>query len=64
MSKKCQISCKIANNGYKVSHSHVRTKTKQHINLQRKRIWSVVQSKWIRLKIAAKCIKNQHKVKF
>nr|YP_010952200.1 ribosomal protein L28 [Gloiopeltis furcata]WMP13869.1 ribosomal protein L28 [Gloiopeltis furcata] len=54
----CVITGKKANNGYSVSHSHVRTKKKQNVNLQRKKIWSSKYKKWIKIKIATKAIKT------
>lgn len=62
MSRKCQITCRKANNAYSISHSHVRTKRLQHINLQKKRIWSIKQSKWIKVRISTKSIKSIHKI--
>ena len=63
MSRKCQISGRKANNGYNISHSHIRTKKMQYVNLQHKKVWSVSQSRWIKLLISAKSIKKQHKIK-
>ena len=62
MSKRCQITHKKPNNGYTVSHSHVRNKRIQYVNLQVKRIWSNKQNKWIKLKISTKAIKALHKL--
>lgn len=62
MSRKCQISNKKANNAYSVSHSNVKTKKLQHVNLQNKKIWLVSKSKWIKLRISTKSIKCQHKI--
>jgi len=64
MSKKCQLSNKHANNSYSVSHSHVRTKKIQEINLQKKRIWSLSQKRWIKMRISTKVIKSLHKINF
>lgn len=63
MSKVCQISGKVANNGYKVSHSNVKTKKLQQVNLHIKRVWSVKRNCWIKLKISTKVIKSLHKIK-
>nr|YP_009397415.1 ribosomal protein L28 [Dasyclonium flaccidum]ARW66601.1 ribosomal protein L28 [Dasyclonium flaccidum] len=63
MSKVCQVSGKKANNGYTVSHSHVRTKKKQNINLHIKKVWSVSKNSWIKLRISTKVIKSLHKIK-
>nr|YP_010728637.1 ribosomal protein L28 [Phymatolithon calcareum]WEA76863.1 ribosomal protein L28 [Phymatolithon calcareum] len=62
MSKKCQVTNKRANNAYAISHSHIRTKRLQNVNLQNKRIWSKKQSCWIRVCISAKAIKNIAKI--
>lgn len=62
MSRKCQITSKKSNNGYTVSHSHIRNKKIQFVNLQLKKIWSNKQNKWIKLKISTKAIKTLHKL--
>nr|AIA21253.1 50S ribosomal protein L28 [Pyropia kanakaensis] len=58
MSKKCQLTGKVANNGYAVSHSHKRTKKLQKVNLQRKKVWSREQNKWVKMLISTKAIKT------
>nr|YP_009392865.1 ribosomal protein L28 [Caloglossa intermedia]ARW61427.1 ribosomal protein L28 [Caloglossa intermedia] len=63
MSKHCKIFMKIANNAYSVSHSHVKTKKKQNVNLQYKKIWSVKEKRWLKIIVSAKAIKSLHKVK-
>nr|YP_009397825.1 ribosomal protein L28 [Sonderella linearis]ARW67011.1 ribosomal protein L28 [Sonderella linearis] len=63
MSKICQISGKKANNCYKVSHSHMRTKHKQNVNLKYKKIWSLKKNCWIKIKISTKIIKSLHKIR-
>lgn len=62
MSRKCQITGKRSNNGYTVSHSHIRNKKIQFVNLQSKKVWSHKQNKWIKLKISTKAIKTLHKL--
>ena len=62
MSRKCQVSNKKANNAYSISHSHIKTKKLQNVNLQSKKIWSKVKSKWIRLRISTRILKQQHKI--
>ena len=62
MSRKCQISGRQGNNAYSVSHSHVRTKKHQSINLQRKKIWLKTESKWIKLRVSTKSIKMGYKI--
>jgi len=62
MSRKCQISNKSANNAYSISHSHVRTKKIQQVNLQKKKIWSTSKNRWVRMRISTKVLKSLHKV--
>lgn len=62
MSRICKITNKKSNNGYTVSHSHVRNKKVQYVNLQNKKIWSSKQKKWVKVKISAKAIKSLHKL--
>ncbi|NJN30250.1 MAG: 50S ribosomal protein L28 [Synechococcales cyanobacterium RM1_1_8] len=61
MSRKCQLTGKTANNAFAVSHSHVRTKRLQHVNLQSKRIWWPEGNRWVRLRISTKAIKTLEK---
>nr|YP_009510617.1 ribosomal protein L28 [Gracilaria ferox]AXI96290.1 ribosomal protein L28 [Gracilaria ferox] len=63
MGKKCMLTNKKPNNGYRISHSHVKTKKIQNINLQTKKIWSYKQKRWIKIKICTKAIKSLHKLK-
>lgn len=63
MSKLCKISKKTANNAYAVSHSHVRTKKKQNVNLQYKKIWSEKKKKWLKIRVSTKIIKSLYKIK-
>ena len=63
MSRKCQISNQKANNAYSVSHSHIRTKRLQNVNLHKKKIWSSEKSRWIVLRISVKSMKSRHKLR-
>nr|ARO91008.1 50S ribosomal protein L28 [Corynoplastis japonica] len=58
MTRKCSITNKKANNGYAVSHSHIRTKKIQNVNLQWKKIWDDKSNKFIRMKLSTKAIKT------
>lgn len=58
MSRICQLTGKRANNGYAVSHSHVRTKKLQEVNLQWKRIWWPEGKRWVKLRLSTKAIKT------
>nr|YP_009394315.1 ribosomal protein L28 [Leptosiphonia brodiei]ARW62877.1 ribosomal protein L28 [Leptosiphonia brodiei] len=61
MAKICQISGKTSNNGYQLSHSHVRTKKIQHVNLQKKKVWSFKKNGWIKIKLSTKALKSLYK---
>ena len=62
MSKICKITNKRSNNAYKVSHSHVKTKKIQNVNLQTKKIWSLKQKRLIKIKMSTKAIKSLYKL--
>lgn len=61
MSRVCQLTGKKANNAYAVSHSHIRTKKLQQVNLQWKRIWWPEGKRWVKLHLSAKAIKTLEK---
>jgi large subunit ribosomal protein L28 len=61
MTKKCKLTGKKRNNAYSISHSHIRTKKIQNINLQNKKIWSDDLRKWIKQRISTKGIKSLKK---
>nr|YP_009511636.1 ribosomal protein L28 [Melanthalia intermedia]AXI97513.1 ribosomal protein L28 [Melanthalia intermedia] len=63
MGKICILTKKKANNGFSVSHSHARTKKRQDVNLQSKKVWSYTQKAWTKMKISTKAIKTLHKLK-
>nr|YP_010338296.1 ribosomal protein L28 [Bangia atropurpurea]UNJ18246.1 ribosomal protein L28 [Bangia atropurpurea] len=62
MSKKCQLTGKVANNGYAVSRSHKRTKKLQKVNLQHKKVWLQEENKWVRMLVSTKAIKTLTKI--
>ena len=62
MSRQCLISDKKANNAYQISHSHIRTKKVQYVNLQRKKIWSKSQSRWVKVYLSTKSMKKRYKI--
>lgn len=64
MSRICELTGAKANNGMAVSHSHIRTKKLQHVNLQKRRLWWQEGNKWINIKISTKALKSIQKVGF
>ena len=53
MSKVCQITGKKVISGNNVSHSHIKTRRKFHVNLHTKRFYVPEEDKWITLKVSA-----------
>ncbi|KAK9797752.1 hypothetical protein WJX73_006625 [Symbiochloris irregularis] len=59
--RECQLTGAKANNGYLVSFSHIRTKSKQHVNLFNKRVYWPERKRWVKLRISAKALKTIEK---
>ena len=62
MSRVCELTGSRANNGMAVSHSHIRTKKLQQVNLQKRRLWWDEGNRWINLRISTKALKSIQKV--
>ena len=62
MSRVCVLTGARANNGMAVSHSHIRTKKLQQVNLQKRRLWWQEGNKWVTLRISTKALKSIQKV--
>ena len=62
MSRVCDLTGARANNGMAVSHSHIRTKKLQQVNLQKRRLWWHEGNRWISLRISTKALKSIQKV--
>ncbi len=62
MSRVCELTGAKANNGMAVSHSHIRTKKLQQVNLQKRKLWWQEGNKWVTLRISTKALKSIQKV--
>jgi len=62
MSRVCDLTGAKANNGMAVSHSHIRTKKLQQVNLQKRRLWWDEGNRWINMRISTKALKSIQKV--
>ena len=62
MSRVCDLTGARSNNGMAVSHSHIRTKKLQQVNLQKRRLWWDEGNRWINLKISTKALKSIQRV--
>nr|YP_009051158.1 ribosomal protein L28 [Galdieria sulphuraria]AIG92600.1 ribosomal protein L28 [Galdieria sulphuraria] len=61
MTRKCQLLFKNSNTANQVSHSNHKSKRLQFVNLQKKKVWSSLKKKWIKLRISTKMIKILNK---
>lgn len=64
MARICMMSGKKAQVGRRVSHSHIRTKHRFQVNLQKKRFWSTEKQKFYVVKVAVSTIRTIDKVGF
>tara|TARA_Y100001970_G_scaffold257743_1_gene336901 strand:+ start:6803 stop:7039 length:237 start_codon:yes stop_codon:yes gene_type:complete len=62
MSRVCELTGSKANNGMSVSHSHIRTKKLQQVNLQKRRLWWKEGNRWVNLRISTKALKSIQKL--
>ena len=58
MPRKCSLTGKRRNAGMNVSHSHVRTRKFQEVNLQSKRVWFEDESRWVRLRVSTRALRT------
>jgi large subunit ribosomal protein L28 len=61
MARKCILTGKRPNVANKVSHSNIKTKTRQLPNLQTKRLWLEEEQRWVRLKISTRALRTINK---
>jgi len=61
MSRVCQLSGKRANNAMAVSHSHIRTKKLQQVNLQQRRLWWPEGRRYVRMRISTRALRTIQK---
>jgi large subunit ribosomal protein L28 len=61
MSRVCDLTGQRANNGMAVSHSHVRTKKLQQVNLQKRRLWWAEGQRFITLRVSTRTLKTIQK---
>ncbi|MFN9622323.1 MAG: 50S ribosomal protein L28 [Cyanobacteriota bacterium] len=57
----CELTGQRANNGMAVSHSHVRTKKLQQVNLQKRRLWWAEGNRFITLRVSTRTLKTIQK---
>ena len=53
MSRICQVTGKRPMYGNKVSHSNHKTRTRQSVNVQKRRFWLESEKRWVNLTVSA-----------
>ena len=61
MSRICDLTGKMAMNGFNVSNSNVKTKRKFYPNLHVKKFYIPEEDRWITLRVAASTVKTINK---
>ena len=61
MARRCDLTGKRPNSANKVSHSHIKTKTKQNPNLQTRRIWWEEEEVYVKLKLSTRALRTLRK---
>ena len=62
MARECDLTGKRRLVGNKVSHSHIRTKKRQAVNLQTKRIFDPETGQMVKLRLCASTIRTLDKI--
>tara|TARA_Y100000589_G_scaffold267658_1_gene259200 strand:- start:4429 stop:4665 length:237 start_codon:yes stop_codon:yes gene_type:complete len=62
MSRVCELTGARANNGMAVSHSHIRTKKLQQVNLQKRKLWWEEGKRYVNIRISTKALKSIQKI--
>jgi large subunit ribosomal protein L28 len=57
MSQHCQVTGRVPGFGHRISHSHVRTKRRFNVNVQRKTYWVPSLNRRVTLRVSAAGIK-------
>ena len=61
MSRVCQVTGKRPMYGNKVSHSNRKTRTRQSVNVQKRRFWSDERKRWVSLTVSTSGIRAINK---
>ena len=61
MSRVCQLTNKRRNVANKVSHSNIKTKKTQNVNIQRKRVWYAEENRYVQLRLSTSAIRTLKK---
>jgi large subunit ribosomal protein L28 len=61
MARVCQLTKKRPNVANKVSHSNIKTKKRQLVNLHTKRIWYPEEERFVTLKLSTRALRTLQK---
>ena len=62
MSRRCELTAKGPQVGHKVSHSNIKTKRWQNINIQTRRVWVPELSRFVTLNLTTRDIRTIDKI--
>lgn len=62
MARKCLFTGKRPNVGNSVSHSNRKTKMRQFVNLQQKKIWWTEGNRWVNLRLSTRAMRTIDKL--
>jgi len=62
MARKCIFTGKRPNVGNSVSHSNIKTKMRQFVNLQKKRFWWAEGQRFVALRVSTRAMRTIDKV--
>ena len=55
---KCRFTGKKPLSGYRISHSHRKTKHWQKPNVQTKRVWDEENEKWVKVRVSTRALRT------
>jgi len=61
MARVCKLTNKRPNVANRVSHSNIKTKKRQLVNLQYKRIWYPEEQRYVRLRLSTRALRTLQK---
>lgn len=61
MARECQVTGKKPLYGNKVSHSNIKTRTRQSVNIKKQRFWVPSENRWVKLNVSAAGIREINK---
>ncbi len=62
MARKCVFTGKRPNVGHSVSHSNIKTKMRQFVNLQKKRFWWAEGERFVEIRVSTRAMRTIDKI--